>query len=73
MNWKSVIKSIGAFLRSCIDHPKTSAAGVALIAAGVTELVHNPASILTGTPIMAILGGLGLLASADARPKETTQ
>lgn len=63
------MKSVLQFLRGCVQHPKTSAAGVASIATGIALLVHDPASILRGEPVLAILLGVGLLLSADAKPE----
>lgn len=54
------------FLRAAVKSPKSSAAGIAMIAVGIRMLVLNPGTLFTGEPLIAIFGGIGLLLAADA-------
>lgn len=61
------------FFKNLIKHPKTSAAGIALVLTGAGSLARDPLSLLTGTfdvvvvPFVAILSGIGLLMGADSQ------
>lgn len=69
---KDAIQKVLAFLEKCVDNPKTSATGFAMIAAGVVAIVHNPASLAVispENPLVLILGGIGLVSAADQKGK----
>ena len=62
------MKSVLAFFRNCINNPKTTATGIALVASGVGVLVNDPSSVALlspGNPVLLILTGAGFLFGAD--------
>ena len=67
--WKSIL----GFIRSCVAHPKTSAAGLGMIATGIAAIAHEPNSLMTGAPEGLILGGIGLLLAPDANKTENNR
>ena len=66
------MKTLKHFLVDHIcKHPKTSVTGIAMISSGVGMIIADWKSLIGGVPEVAILGGVGLLLSADAKSSET--
>lgn len=62
------MKPVLAFLWKCVENPKTTAAGVALIGSGIGILINDPSSVslvTPGNPILLILTGIGFVVGAD--------
>lgn len=60
------------FLQNCVANPKTTATGVALIAAGATALINTPEAVAVvgpGNPVVLILTGIGFVLTADQNSK----